>query len=67
MTKSKEQYVIRWRYPNKTWNEVPGFGTHSENMKLLDTFKGLDRTVGKKYKYRIVKQTIQEEVVYNEL
>lgn len=63
---NSEQYVVRWLY-NKMWVSGCITLTHDQAVESVNNFKNHDKKHGKEYKYRIVKQTIQEEVVYDEL
>lgn len=63
---NSEHYVVRWLY-NKMWISGCIRATHDQAVELVKKFKNNDKKHGQEYKYRIVKQTIQEEVVYDEL
>jgi hypothetical protein len=65
MTNCKEQYIVRWLY-NKMWVTGHVTTTRDQAIEVVNGFKHFDEKNGKEYKYRIIKQTIQEEIVYNE-
>lgn len=67
MTTKQEQYIIRWILPSGVWTTGHVSNTYAEALKVINRYKHTDKNIGKKYKYKIIKQTIQEEVVYNEL
>jgi hypothetical protein len=67
MTSIKERYFITWFYRPDLWDICSEATTYDEAIKKVNKFKDYDKKHGKEYKYRIIKQTIQEEVVYNEL
>lgn len=65
MTNTEEQYIVRCLY-NKYWGTVHVVLTYDKAVKLVNDSKSYDRKHGREYKYRIIKQIIQEEVVYDE-
>lgn len=68
MTTKQEQYIIRWLLPSGVWTTgLLISNTYDNALKVVNHYKHTDKNIGKKYKYRITKQTIQEEVVYDEL
>lgn len=67
MINREEKYIVSWLYPNRMRDVGSETATYDEAVRLIDGFKCIDKYYGKKYKYRIVKQTILEEVVYDEL
>lgn len=67
MINCKEQYIIKGFHPSGVWTTWIASATYNKALKAIDGFKRFDEKEGRKYKYRIIKQTIQEEVVYDEL
>lgn len=63
MINRKEQYVIGWLYDDGTWCICCTTNTYDGAIKTINNVK----RNGQEYKYRIIKQIIQEEVVYDEL
>lgn len=67
MTTRQEQYIVRWLLPIGVWTTGRVSNTYDNALKVVNSYKHIDKNIGKEYKYRIIKQTIQEEVVYDEL
>jgi hypothetical protein len=67
MTNYKEEYIVRWFLPGgRLWTTGHISNTYDKALKVINRYKHTDKNIGKKYKYRITKQTIQEEVVYDD-
>lgn len=67
MENRKEKYLVHWKYRKNKWDVCAMTATYDGAIRLINDFKCHDKNNGQEYKYRIVKQTIQEEVVYDEL
>lgn len=66
LIENREQYVIRWLYNKTMWVTGHITKTYDQAVELVNNFKNYDKNHGQEFKYRIVKQTVQEEVVYDE-
>lgn len=62
----QEQYIVKWFLPSGVWTMGIASASYDKALKAIDGYRRFDEKEGKKYKYRIIKRTIQEEVVYNE-
>lgn len=64
--KSSKRYILQWwdKYYDE-WQDVkyPSMKVAKQGMKSM---KVLDRKDGVKTKYRIIKETIKQEVIYND-
>lgn len=67
MITKQEQYIIKWFLPSGIWTTGLTSTSYDKALKSIASFKRLDKEEGKEYKYRVIKRTIQEEIVYNEL
>lgn len=61
-----EQYILQWEdlddYKRGSWTCID----YEESVQKMKQYKQNDKTWGDNFKYRIIKQTTKQEVVYDE-
>lgn len=67
MLQDSEEYILQWYDTDlDKWGSSKCI-TYEDAVKKIEEYKSNDKTWGDNFKYRIVKETIKQEVIYNEL
>lgn len=66
MLQDSEEFILQWYdVEYDTWGESKEV-TYEAAVRRMEQYKKNDMTWGGNYKYRIVKETTKQEVVYDE-